>query len=271
MSTDHYQLADLLYLMRRLRDPVSGCPWDLKQSFETIVPFTLEEVYEVVDTIEQGDYGHLREELGDLLFQVVFYSQLGAEQALFDFDQVVSELVSKLVKRHPHVFPEGSLSSMRSGDGEPDEGNIKQNWESLKRDERRAKGRVSILDDIPVALPALSRAQKLQKRAANHGFDWPDTDGIFDKLTEETDELKTALQLQSREAIEEELGDLLFTVVNLCRHLKVDAEGALRKGSRKFEQRFHHIEARLAASDEEIDDCSLERLDQLWNEAKEHP
>ncbi|TNE83063.1 MAG: nucleoside triphosphate pyrophosphohydrolase [Gammaproteobacteria bacterium] len=270
MNRPEYQLEDLLYLMQRLRDPELGCPWDLKQSFETIVPFTLEEVYEVVDTIERQDYGHLREELGDLLFQVIFYSQLGQEEQLFDFHQVVSELVDKLVKRHPHVFPEGTLKSSRNSQTEPEEHAIKQNWEALKRDERQAKGRNSLLADIPMPLPALSRAQKLQKRAASHGFDWPDSRGVFDKLDEERRELQEAVQQGGQPQIEEEVGDLLFTMVNLSRHLKVDAEAALRRASRKFETRFQYVEKQVAAVGEEIDQCSMERLDQLWSEAKKH-
>ncbi len=271
MADNRYQVEDLLYLMRRLRDPESGCPWDLKQSFETIVPFTLEEIYEVIDTIERKDFFHLKEELGDLLFQVIFYSQLGAEESLFDFGDVVSTLVEKLVNRHPHVFPAGTLESRRGASGAPDEKTVKERWEALKRGERQQKGQHSILDDIPLGLPALSRAQKLQKRAANHSFDWPDSSGVFDKLDEEIGELKTAIQQGNQCAIEEELGDLLFTAVNLSRHLKVDAETSLRAASRKFETRFQYIEQQLIASGETMGDCTLDRLDQLWVQAKQQP
>jgi len=268
MSDNKSSLQDLLYLMRRLRDPEIGCPWDLKQTFATIVPFTLEEVYEVVDTIEREDYSHLKEELGDLLFQVVFYSQLGEEQGLFNFEQVVSALTDKLVSRHPHVFPEGTLHSQRDAQENPNEQDIKQNWERLKQGERQDKGRSSILDDIPRALPALSRAQKLQKRAANHGFDWPDSGGVWNKLQEEIDELKAALREQNQECIEDELGDVLFTTVNLGRHLGVDTELALRNASQKFEKRFQYLEEKLAESGEEVVNTSPQRLDQLWREAK---
>lgn len=268
MADSENTLQDLLYLMRRLRDPQTGCPWDLKQTFATIVPFTLEEVYEVVDTIEREDYPHLKEELGDLLFQVVFYSQLGEEQGLFDFQQVVSVLTEKLVSRHPHVFPEGTLQSQRDPQDNPIEKDIKQTWERLKQGERQDKGRSSILDDIPRALPALSRAQKLQKRAANHGFDWPDSGGVWNKLNEEIDELKGALREQNQQRIEEELGDVLFTAVNLGRHLGVDTELALRNASRKFETRFQYLEEKLAESGEEVVSTSPQRLDQLWREAK---
>ena len=268
MSGKQYQLEDLLYLMRRLRDPETGCPWDLKQTFETIVPYTLEEVYEVVDTIERQDYAHLKEELGDLLFQVVFYGQLGEEQDLFSFDDIVSILVNKLVTRHPHVFPAGTLVSEREAGVVPDEVKIKQTWESIKTSERKEKGRHSVLADIPESLPALTRATKLQKRAANHGFDWPSIDGVVDKLDEETVELKVALQQGDQENIEEELGDLMFTMANLCRHVGVDAETTLRKSSRKFEHRFQHIEGRVADSGSTLKKTSLDELDQLWDEAK---
>ena len=268
MADTETTLQNLLYLMRRLRDPETGCPWDLKQTFATIVPFTLEEVYEVVDTIEREDYPHLKEELGDLLFQVVFYSQLGEEQGLFDFQQVVSVLTDKLVSRHPHVFPEGTLHSRRDPQDNPNEKEIKQTWERLKQGEREDKGRASILDDIPRALPALSRAQKLQKRAANHGFDWPDSGGVWNKLHEEIDELKGALREQNQHRIEEELGDVLFTAVNLGRHLGIDTELALRNASRKFETRFQYLEEKLAESGEEVANTSPQRLDQLWREAK---
>ena len=269
MASDRYLIEDLLYLMRRLRDPGSGCPWDLKQSFETIAPFTLEEIYEVIDTIERKDFPHLKEELGDLLFQVIFYSQLGAEENLFDFGDVVSTLVEKLINRHPHVFPEGTLQSSRGTDVAPDEMAIKQKWEALKHGERRQKGQHSILADIPMGLPALSRAQKLQKRAANHSFDWPDSSGVFEKLEEEIGELKAAIQQENQHAIEEELGDLLFTAVNLSRHLKVDAETSLRAAARKFETRFQYIEQQLMESGETMSDCTLNRLDQLWILAKQ--
>ena len=263
-----YQLEDLLYLMRRLRDPESGCPWDLKQTFGTIVPYTLEEVYEVVDTIEREDYPHLREELGDLLFQVVFYSQLAEEQTLFNFNDIIHSLVDKLVTRHPHVFPQGTLQSERDSSQSVDDHQIKQTWESLKKSERKDKGYHSILADIPVSLPALTRAQKLQKRAATNGFDWPSEQGVLAKLEEECDELKEAIEQGDQEQINEELGDLMFTVVNLCRHMNVDAETSLRKASAKFEQRFQYVEQALQSNGKKLSETSLEQLDQLWNEAK---
>ena len=268
MAGEKYDIDDMLYLMERLRDPRTGCPWDCKQSYQSIVPYTLEEVYEVVDTIERGDYAHLREELGDLLFQVVFYSQLGREQGHFSFQQVVSTLVEKLVSRHPHVFPDGTLHSQRDPDADPDEVDIKQTWESLKKAERGAKGRHSVLDDIPISLPALVRAQKIQKRAASVGFDWRDPAGVVDKISEEAQELKAAVASGHCDDIAEEMGDLLFSCINLSRHLGVESEGALRNTTRKFEQRFQHIEQRAREQGKAVDDLSLEEMDKLWEEAK---
>lgn len=272
MEIDQSHMDDLLYLMRRLRKPKTGCPWDIKQTFATIVPYTLEEVYEVVDTIERKDYPHLKEELGDLLFQVVFYGQLAKEQSLFSFEDIVSSLVQKLVLRHPHVFPEGTLESEQDSsqssslaNGEP---GIKQKWEEIKKSERKNKGHNSILADVPTSLPALTRAQKLQKRAANHGFDWPSVDGVFEKLDEEHKELKAAISEDDQESIDEELGDLMFTLVNLCRHLNVDAETSLRKSTRKFEQRFHYVENSVLSKGQDFSETTPEELDQLWNKAK---
>ena len=262
-------LDDLLYLMQRLRDPITGCPWDLKQTFKTIVPYTLEEVYEVVDTIEREDYPHLKEELGDLLFQVVFYSELADEQTLFNFNDVVSTVVKKLVSRHPHVFPEGTLESVWQPGEFPEESGIKKTWESIKKSERAEKGHHSVLSDIPASLPALTRAQKLQKRAANYGFDWPSIDGVLNKLAEETNELNEAINQDDQEGIEEELGDLMFTVVNMCRHFGLDAEMVLRKSSRKFEYRFQYIEDQVKAKELVLSEMSLDELDSLWNEAKQ--
>lgn len=226
-----YKLDDLLHLMARLRDPQSGCPWDLKQSYATIVPYTLEEAYEVADAIERGDFDHLREELGDLLFQVVYYAQLAREEGRFEFDAVVDGITRKLIRRHPHVFADGDLY------GEPDpakleEAAVKQRWEELKAEERAAKAaepvQLSLLDDVPNALPALSRAAKLQKRASQVGFDWADALPVVDKVREELDEVLEAMAGNDTEAQAEEVGDLLFVVVNLARKLKVDPETALR-------------------------------------------
>jgi ATP diphosphatase len=267
-----YQLDDLLHLMARLRDPQHGCPWDLQQDFASIVPHTLEEAYEVADAIEQGDFAHLPGELGDLLFQVVYYSQLGREQALFDFAQVVHGITAKLIRRHPHVFPDGDLY------GSPDvprlgEAAIKQRWEQIKAEERAERAaepqQLSLLDDVPQALPALNRAGKLQKRAAQVGFDWPDALPVVDKVREELDEVLEAMAGGDAAAQGEELGDLLFAVCNLARHLKVDPEQALRAANHKFERRFRHIEQALRDAQQDFAACSLEQLDALWGEAKQ--
>lgn len=262
-----YTLDDLLYLMSRLRDPEDGCPWDRVQDFSTIVPHTIEESYELADAIEQGDMQHIQEELGDVLFQVVFYSQLGKEQDSFDFASVTSALVAKLVRRHPHVFPEGTLKS-RVGEQTKDTEAIKQTWEAIKSAEREGKQQQSVLDDVPSAFPALIRATKLQKRAAQTGFDWDNIDGALAKLKEEVDELIVAREQQSQQQIEAELGDVLFSVVNLSRHLKVDAESSLRATNKKFENRFQYIESILKGRGTSPEQSSLAEMDALWNEAK---
>ncbi len=266
-----YQLPDLLHLMARLRDPQHGCPWDLQQNYASIVPHTLEEAYEVADAIESGDFDHLPGELGDLLFQVVYYSQLAQEEGRFDFATVVDAITRKLVRRHPHVFPDGDLY------GSPelprlDEAAIKQRWEEIKAEERAEKAaapeQLSLLDDVPSALPALSRAAKLQKRAAQVGFDWPEALPVVDKVREELGEVLEAMSDNDPQAIAEELGDLLFVVVNLARHLKVDPENALRAANGKFERRFRFIEQALREAGRPIESCDLEELDALWGEAK---
>lgn len=266
-----YQLPDLLHLMARLRDPQHGCPWDLQQNYASIVPHTLEEAYEVADAIESGDFDHLPGELGDLLFQVVYYSQLAREEGRFDFATVVDAITRKLVRRHPHVFPDGDLY------GSPelprlDEAAIKQRWEEIKAEERAEKAaapeQLSLLDDVPAALPALSRAAKLQKRAAQVGFDWPEALPVVDKVREELDEVLVAMSENNAEAVAEELGDLLFVVVNLARHLKVDPENALRGANGKFERRFRFIEQALRQAGRPIENCTLQELDALWDAAK---
>jgi ATP diphosphatase len=266
-----YQLDDLLHLMARLRDPRHGCPWDLKQNYASIVPYTLEEAYEVADAIERGDFDHLPGELGDLLFQVVYYSQLAREEGRFEFAQVVDGITRKLVRRHPHVFPDGDLY------GAPDvaklgEAAVKQRWEEIKAEERAEKAaapeQLSLLDDVPLALPSLNRAIKLQTRAAQVGFDWPEALPVVDKVREELDEVLQAMSENDPEAISEEIGDLLFVVCNLARHLKVDPETALRAANGKFERRFRFIEQALREVGRAMQDCPLEELDALWGEAK---
>lgn len=266
-----YQLPDLLHLMTRLRDPQHGCPWDLQQDYASIVPHTLEEAYEVADAIESGDFDHLPGELGDLLFQVVYYSQLAREEGRFDFAVVVDGITRKLVRRHPHVFPDGDLYGSTDLP-RLDEAAVKRRWEEIKAEERAEKAaapeQLSLLDDVPGALPALSRAVKLQKRTAQVGFDWPDALPVVDKVREELDEVLVAMSENDAEAVAEEIGDLLFVTVNLARHLKVDPENALRAANRKFERRFRYIEQALREAGRPIDGCSLAELDELWEQAK---
>lgn len=263
-----YCLDDLRYLMRRLRDPETGCPWDLKQNYATIVNYTLEEVYEVVETIEQQNYTELAKELGDLLFQVVFYTQLAEEDGYFEFSDVIHNITHKLVMRHPHVFPDGTLRSRRDPNQPQQESAIKETWEALKRQERAAVGNVGILDDVPLALPSLVRAQKLQKRAASVGFDWPDVDGVWQKLAEESGELQQAVSSGDRDHIAEEAGDLLFVLVNLVRKLGLDAEHVLRMANTKFSDRFRQMEADASQDGTSLEQLTLDQLEQLWQRAK---
>lgn len=266
-----YQLDDLLHLMARLRDPQRGCPWDLQQSYRSLVPHTLEEAYEVADVIERGDFEQLPGELGDLLFQVVYYSQLAGEEGRFAFADVVNAITRKLLRRHPHVFPDGDLYGALDTP-RLDEAAISRRWEEIKAEERAERAaapqQLSLLDDVPGTLPALSRAAKLQKRAAGVGFDWPEALPVLDKVREELDEVLEAMSENDGPAITEEIGDLLFSVTNLARHLKVDPEAALRAANQKFERRFRFIEQALRISDRPIEACMLEELDSLWAEAK---
>lgn len=270
-ATD-YQLNDLLYLMARLRDPDGGCPWDLQQDFASIVPHTLEEAYEVADAIEREDFAHLPSELGDLLFQVVYYSQLGNEQQLFDFSKVVQSITEKLIRRHPHVFPNGQLyGTVQAAEVSTEQ--IKERWETIKQQERteqaEPKRAVSVLDDIPLSLPALSRALKIQKRAAHVGFDWSHLAPVLDKVDEELQEVREAIASGEQAAISDELGDLLFATVNVARHLQINPESALRAASTKFSERFQSVEQQAQAQGMALSDCSEAQLDALWNLAKQ--
>jgi nucleoside triphosphate diphosphatase len=265
--SDLYTIDDLLYLMARLRDPDTGCPWDIKQDYASIAPSTLEEAYEVVDAIEKQDFGHLKEELGDLLFQVIFYSQLGKEEGSFAFAGVVSDLVAKLIRRHPHVFPEGTLES-RVDNRHTLPVDVKARWEAIKQQERdeKAGGRQQrLLADVPLNLPALSRAAKLQKRAATVGFDWDDVQGPIAKVREELQEVEEALAAGNIAAVDEELGDLLFAVVNISRYLKLDPEQSLRRANQKFETRFAYIEDHLGKP---ASQASIDEMNRLWDQAK---
>ncbi|HEX7028517.1 MAG TPA: nucleoside triphosphate pyrophosphohydrolase [Gammaproteobacteria bacterium] len=258
------QVKRLLEIMAALRDPETGCPWDLRQNFDTIAPYTLEEAYEVCDAIARRDYGELREELGDLLLQVVFHSQMAAEEGHFTFEEVVRAINEKMVRRHPHVF--------KRNDGQQGESvsmdTIKRFWEEEKARERSRKETHGLLEGVALALPALKRAQKLQKRAAGVNFDWKDIAGVIDKLQEELDEFSQALRKKNQQALDEELGDLLFTCVNLARHISADAEDCLRQANRKFERRFARMEVRLRDRGTRLEDCTPDELDALWNMAK---
>ncbi len=257
----------LLDVMARLRDPDGGCPWDLEQNFATIAPYTIEEAYEVADAIAQNDMSELREELGDLLLQVVFHSQMATEEGHFTFEDVANSIVSKMIDRHPHVFGDGDAITT---DG------VNQTWEKIKAEEREQKAetkgqqRHSALDGVASALPALMRAEKLTKRAARVGFDWPSTDEVFDKLHEEIGELQAELtENPDQDRIEDELGDMLFVMANLSRKLGVDPEVALRRANHKFTRRFHFIENELARDGRSAGQSDLEEMDALWNAAKQ--
>ncbi|UWP94145.1 nucleoside triphosphate pyrophosphohydrolase [Aliiroseovarius crassostreae] len=247
-------------IMRRLRDPKSGCPWDIEQDFSTIAPYTIEEAYEVADAIERQAWEELKGELGDLLFQSVFHAQMAEEKGLFSFDDVADGMSDKMVARHPHVF--GDESRDKSAEQQT------RDWETIKAAERAAKAQKGVLDGVAIGLPALLRAAKLQKRAARVGFDWPETTQVLDKLQEEASELVEAKNRLTQDEIREEMGDLLFVIANLARHLDVEPEEALRKANAKFERRFSYIEQRLAEQGRQPEDSSLDEMDVLWNEIR---
>ncbi|MDG3040116.1 nucleoside triphosphate pyrophosphohydrolase [Roseicyclus marinus] len=253
-------LDRLRAIMAALRDPATGCPWDVEQTFATIAPYTIEEAYEVSDAIERQDWAELKGELGDLLFQSVFHARMAEEAGLFDLDDVATAISDKMIARHPHVF--GSDSNAKSAEQQV------ADWESVKAAERAAKARGGVLDDVALGLPALMRAEKLQKRAARVGFDWPDIGHVVDKIAEEARELAEARDTLPKDKIEEEMGDLLFVMANLARHLKVDPETALRRANTKFTRRFAFIEAELAARGKRPEDSDLPEMDALWDEAK---
>jgi nucleoside triphosphate diphosphatase len=257
--SDNRNINALLAVMAQLRNPQGGCPWDLEQNFKTIAPYTIEEAYEVADAIGRGDMASLKEELGDLLFQAVFHAQMAEERGLFDFGDVVEAITDKMVRRHPHIFADADL---RSADEQTDA------WEHQKAEERSAKGYDSLLDDVPVGHAGLTRAVKLQKRAARVGFDWTDAGDVLNKIVEETRELTEAMDDGDPDAIEDEFGDLLFVLANLSRHLKIDPEAALRRSNEKFIRRFQFIEREVARSERDMDAVSLDEMEALWNQAK---
>jgi len=264
MLNDKSSIEKLRWIMSELRDPETGCPWDLKQTFASITSCTIEEAYEVVDAIEQNDFSELNKELGDLLFQVIFYSQLGQEQQLFNFDSVVESICEKLIRRHPHVFSDASLLTDKE---------IKANWENEKAKERQSKNKqnnLSIIADIPKNLPALSQAAKIQKRCSHVGFDWHNINDVFAKIEEEVLEVKEELEADeiNQIALGEEIGDLMFAVVNLCRHAKQDPETLLRRANQKFTKRFYGVEDQVQQSGRDFSQHNLEQLEQYWQQVK---
>lgn len=248
----------LVAIMARLRDPATGCPWDIEQTFDSILPYTIEEAHEVADAIERQAWDELKGELGDLLFQVVYHAQMASEAGLFGYDDVAQAIADKMVARHPHVF--GDASRDKSADQQT------RDWEAIKAAERAGRG---TLDGVALGLPALTRAVKLQNRAARVGFDWPDIGPVLDKVVEETRELAEARDTLGPEAMTEEFGDLLFVMANLARHLKIDPEGALRAANTKFTRRFAAIETALAATGRRPEQSTLEEMDALWDAAKQ--
>lgn len=249
----------LLEIMAALRNKESGCPWDVEQTYKTILPYTIEEAYEVAEAIELSDMAMLKAELGDLLFQVVFYCQMASEDGLFSFEDVAELMVEKMIRRHPHVFGEAEIKTAEAQTA---------NWEAIKQDERKGKEQHSLMDDVPLAFPALIRAHKLQKRAATVGFDWPNVEPIVAKIDEELAEVREAMASGDQDHVFEEIGDLLFVVVNLARKSGMQAEDALRAGNAKFERRFRFIEQALEAKGERPEDKTLEELEELWVAAK---
>jgi len=250
----------LLEIMRRLRDPKNGCPWDIEQDFTSIAPYTIEEAYEVADAIERQDWSELEGELGDLLLQSVYHTQMGEEAGHFSFQSVVRNISDKMVARHPHVF--GDESRDKSAEQQT------RDWEAIKAAERAGKAQQGTLDGVAVGLPALLRAYKLQKRAARVGFDWPSAQNVLDKIAEESAELVEARDELTQEAVEEEFGDLLFVMANLGRHLGVEPEAALRRANAKFTRRFESVETKLAERGKSPSDSNLDEMDALWDAVK---
>ena len=253
------QLNILIKTFKELRNPESGCPWDREQTFKSIASCSIEEAYEVADAIEREDFDSLKSELGDLLFQVIFHAEMASEKEIFDLEDVIFELNDKLTRRHPHVFEDGSVSSAQDS---------LKIWEDIKAQERKEKKQDSLMDDVPVNLPSLSRAKKLQKRAARVGFDWQNSDRVFDKIDEEILELKNEKATEDKERISEEIGDIFFTLVNLTRHYDLDPEDIIRKANLKFEMRFRKMEQLAEQMNERLDDMTLEQLEIMWQEVK---
>ena len=273
-DADMSSMDRLLYMMARLRDPETGCPWDIKQDFSTIAPYTLEETCEVLEAIANSDMENLREELGDLLFQVIFHAQMASEADHFSFEQVAEGLLAKMVRRHPHVFPDGTLNSVRSKDDPTTPDQVIDSWQAIKKKEKQDKGlkqSVSAMPEkLPDALPSLSKAYKLQKAAAKVGFDWGELQPVVDKIQEEVAEIQQALaEGESQQRLSEEVGDLLFACVNLARHLKVDPDMAMRQANNKFESRFRSMECFAEAEGQVFQQLSLEEMEAYWQQSKQ--
>lgn len=290
-----YDLADLVYLMQRLRDPDTGCPWDIKQTFVSIIPHTIEEAHEVAEAIENKDWPHVEEELGDLLFQVIFYSQLGDEQKLFDFSSVIDILVTKLIRRHPHVFPKGNLRAQRDSNSCPSEEEIKAQWQLIKAKEKSLKhdldaeqttrsvtasGKLELIEylqDIPASLPALTQADKIQKKVSLRGFDWTEISGVLDKVREELQEVEEEIELADPSRLAHEVGDLLFASVNVARHLGINAEQALAQANRRFSERYSIAAKSLEQQGRALElgntnNVGSDEMEAAWQEAKRlHP
>ena len=253
---DEKNVTRLLEVMEKLRDPKTGCPWDIEQTFASIAPYTIEETYELIEAIENNNTPHIKEELGDVLFQVVFYAQIAKDKGLFDFYEVADSVASKMIERHPHVF---STRTVKDAD------EVLSNW---YKDKEAKKKKARVLEGISTAIPALTRAMKLQQKASRVGFDWNDATQIIGKIKEEIGELEKEIIEKSQKGIQGELGDVLFVVVSLCRKLGVDPESALRGTNRKVEKRFDYIETELEKSGKSIQEASLEEMETLWQEAK---
>jgi len=268
--TPSRDISRLIEIMAQLRTPVTGCPWDLEQNFATIAPYTIEEAYEVADAITRGDFDDLKDELGDLLLQVVYHTRMAEEKNAFAFGDVVEAITTKMIRRHPHVFADK--------DGNIQPAGVKSAWERIKAEEKaeRAARRggeaqhKSLLSGVKAGMPALTRAMELQRKASTVGFDWNDPRAVLNKIREEADEIEAALDRKDAEELAEETGDLLFALVNLARHLQADPEIALRRANAKFERRFAHIERALAANGRTLEQATLDVMDELWNEAKQH-
>jgi len=268
--TPSRDISRLIEIMAQLRTPVTGCPWDLEQNFATIAPYTIEEAYEVADAITRGDFDDLKDELGDLLLQVVYHTRMAEEKNAFAFGDVVEAITTKMIRRHPHVFADK--------DGNIQPAGVKSAWERIKAEEKaeraaRRGGAVehkSLLSGVKAGMPALTRAMELQRKASTVGFDWNDPRAVLNKIREEADEIEAALDRKDAEELAEETGDLLFALVNLARHLQADPEIALRRANAKFERRFAHIERALAANGRTLEQATLDVMDELWNEAKQH-